>query len=259
MRLLLVLGLLAPTVALAQPDRFAFDAARATPGVVYHYLKTNLDGSHPEHVALYVAALDRIEVFKYHPGEEPAALVVAELDWATASARRLASWQVRASGEPLLAATMDYRGDAGAVEVAIPAAGLGPETLAVPTLPFHVYNFDLASLNVALPHLVADTVTVGLADPTFEPAPLFRWRGDVTITYAGEEDRDGVPTRAYHIGGPGLEGRGGTLWVHAEDGHLQDVEIALPDNPAWTSFKLRRVGREAMDADAWAAFRQAQF
>lgn len=242
--------------------KFRFRPDRVRVGHVYHYLKTNIDGTKPEHVSIYVAARDRIESFKYHPPRAGrAGLVVARLDWKIFSATRLESWQVW-KDERKLFATLDYDARDSSVTVTIPATGRPPERVLVGRLPFHVYNFDLASLGFALPHLARpnDSFSVGIADPTFKDAgPLFHYKGEARVSYAGEETRGGVRCRKYRIDGEGLEGRGGWLWVNGRRGHVEDIEIALPDNPEWQSFKFKLQRAERMTRERWEAFMKAQF
>lgn len=242
--------------------KFSFRPERVRVGQVYHYLKTNIDGTHPEHVSVYVAAKDRIESFKYHPPRAGrAALVIAEMDWKLFSAKRLESWQVW-KDERKLFATLDYNHSDSTVTVNIPATGRPAERVLIGHVPFHVYNFDLASLGFAFPHLARprDSFTVGIADPTFKDAgPLFHYKGEARVSYAGEQWRGGVRCRKYRIDGEGLEGRGGFLWVNKVRGHVEDIEIALPDNPEWQSFKFRLTRTERMTRARWEAFIKAQF
>lgn len=259
----LALGCLLGAVAAAQDEtgKFRYRPGRVAVGTVYHYLKTNLDGTHPEHVSIYVAARDRIESFKYHERGERAGLVVAEMDWSIFSARRLESWQVTREGRKLFA-TLEYLPAERAVSVLIPATERPPEKTTVAQLPFHVYNFDLASLNFAFPHLRDPRAAfrVGLADPKFPfDERLFFYRGEATVTYVGDERRGGVPCRKYRIDGPGLDHRGGHLWADKRLGHFRDIEIALPDNPDWHSFKFRLTRTQRLTPAQWEAFIKAQF
>ena len=73
--------------------------------------------------------------------------------------------------------------------------------------------------------------------------------GEVTIAYTGEESRRGARCRKYSINGAGLENRGGSIWVNKNKGYIEDMEIALPDNLNWQSFKLRLIGVERMSRE----------
>ncbi len=240
---------------------FIYQPHKIRVGELCHYLKTNLDGSYPEHIAQFMAAENRLEVFKYHPGGSRAGLVVAEMDWETFSAHRLDSWQQFAEGEKQVVATLNYTAETKAVEVSIPMSGRPPELTPIPFLPFHIYNFDLGSLNIAWRHLARPQTNfvVGIADPTFSDGPFFAYKGEVTITYEGEVVRDGVACWQYAIDGEGLEQRGGHIWVNQEQEYIQDMEIDLPDNPDWDNFKLRLTGVEQMSQEEWEAFCQSQF
>jgi hypothetical protein len=260
----LVMCLAVPVYATAQSSvsKFRYQPKKVVVGTVYHYLKTNIDGTEPENVSQYVASRERLEVFKFHPKGERAGLVIAEMDWTMFSAKQLESWQVYSKGERKLFATLTYLNAEKAVEVSIPSMRKAGEKTSIKYLPFHVYNFDLGSLNFAFRHLVnpRGSFVVGLADPTFQDeGPLFRYRGEVEVAYAGDESRQGVRCRKYRIDGAGLEHRGGHIWVNKSKGYIEDMEIGLPDNPNWQSFKLRLTGTQQMSREQWEAFMKEQF
>ncbi len=248
--------------ALAGSGPFRYQPAKVSQGTVLQYLKTNIDGSQPQRVSIYFAAKDRIESFKYHEKGERAALVIATMDWSTFMAKRLESWQVFSKDEKKLFATLDYLPAQQSVRVSIPTTGKPDEKTPIAHLPFHVYNFDLASLNFAFPHLIdpRGKFTIGIADPTFkDEGPLFHYKGEAQVSYEREELRHGAMCRKYKIDGKGLEGRGGAIWVNKKSGYFQDVEIDLPDNPAWRNFKFKLERVERLTPDGWADFMRAQF
>ncbi|HEX8247171.1 MAG TPA: hypothetical protein VF599_03220 [Pyrinomonadaceae bacterium] len=250
-----------PCAAQNDSAKFRFNPKKIEVGTVYHYVKTNVDGTKPEYVSQYVAAPDKLEAFKFHPRGSRAALVIATMDWTIFSARRLESWQVFAAGKKNLFATLDYSGAAKAVDVSIPSTGKPSEKTAIEQLPFHVYNFDFGSLNFAFRHLANPKTSfiIGVADPTFKDNPLFVYRGAASVRYEGKETRGGVKCRKYRIDGAGLENRGGWIWVNEKLGHIEDMEIALADNPEWTSFKFKLLKTEKMTRDQWENFMKAQF
>ncbi|MFZ0062012.1 MAG: hypothetical protein WAL47_08250 [Pyrinomonadaceae bacterium] len=251
-------------VACAQESlrAFRFQPNKITTGVVYHYLKTNIDGTNPEQISIRIAAKDRIESFKFHPHGTRAGLVIAHMDWSIFSVKNLESWQVYKDKEKVLAATLVYLPADKEVAVTLPFMNRPTENVAIPFLPFHVYNFDFASLNFAFPHLVnpKKPFRIGVSDPTFaDEGPAFRYRGEVEITYVADEMRDGLPCRKYRIDGQGLENKGGLIWVNKRSGHFQDAEIQLADNPNWQTFKFKLQRVERMNAAEWEAFMKAQF
>lgn len=263
--LLLVLWTLPALPAIAADARpggfqgFEYQPDRVPMGRVYHYLKTNLDGTQPEHVAIRLKSRHRIESFKYHPGEEPAGLVIADMDWSVFSVRRIESWQVFADGTRKLAAKLDAQDGGRRVRVEMPMLNKPAETVDIGLLPWHIYNFDLASLGFTLPHRVDPKASfkIGIADPNFAAeGPVFLYKGEADVVYVGEETRNNVLCRKYRIDGPGLQNRGGFLWVNQAEHHIEDIEIDLPDNPNWKSFKFRLTGVETMFRDDWERFQR---
>lgn len=251
-------------VCAAQDDtaRFRYRADRAIPvGTVLHYVKTNIDGTRPEHVSQFIAAADSLESFKFHPKSPPAGLVVARMDWGAFSARTLTSWRVPGRGERKLFGMILFDAAARRAEVSLPAVRSEPETFAFGRLPVHLYNFDFASLNFALPHLSDPRTSfrIGVADPTFSTTgALVEYKGEATVTYLSDEKRNGVAVRKHRIDGPGLQDRGGLIWVNKRHGWIEDMEIALPDNPEWTSFKFKLLRTEKMTRARWDAFIESQ-
>lgn len=243
--------------------KFEYNAKKSVPaGTVLHYVKTNLDGSKPEYVSQYFASAAAMESFKFHPKEEPAGLVIAEMDWQSFSAKSLKSFQVFASGERRLFATLTFDAAKKGAEVSIPSVRKETEFLSVEHLPWHLYNFDFGSLNFAFAHLKnpKKSFTVGVADPTFNSdGALTEYRGEVSIEYVGEEKRNDAATRKYKIDGKGLKNRGGFIWINKSKNYFEDVEIEFPDNPEWTSFKFKLLKTEKMSRAEWEKFMTSQF
>ncbi len=241
---------------------FRYQPGKIVTGVVYHYLKTNIDGTNPEHISIRIAARDRIESFKFHPRGSRAALVIATMDWSIFSVKRLESWQVFKDKEKVLAATLVYLPASKEVAVALPFMNRPSENVLIPFLPFHVYNFDFASLNFAFPHLVnpKKPFRIGVSDPTFkDEGPAFRYRGEVDVTYVADEMRGGKRCLKYRIDGPGLENKGGFIWVSKRTGYFEDAEIQLADNPNWKTFKFKLTKMERMNEAEWQSYMKAQF
>jgi hypothetical protein len=245
----------------AQSADFVFRPGRVAVGTVYHYSKTNVDGTQPENISLYIADPSHIESLKYHNKGERAGLVKAEMDWASFLPKKLESWQVLSQTEQKLFATLTFRPADRAVEVSIPAMRPEPEMAAIGRLPFHLYNFDLASLNVSFPHLAdpKSSFTIGIADPTFkENGPMFAYRGELRVAYERDEVRNGVKCRRYSAAGAGIGGKG-TIWVNKKLGHIEDMEFDVANNPDWQTFKLKLQRIEKMSGDGWRRFIESQF
>jgi hypothetical protein len=249
----------------AQTDaaKFRYDEKRNfAPQTVLHYVKTNIDGTNPEYVSQYIAGASVMESFKFHPQGTRAGLVVAEMDWQTFSAKSLKSWQVFPNNERRLFGTILFDGATRKAEVSLPSVRKEPEFVELKHFPVHLYNFDFGSLNFAFPHLSKPKkdFRIGVTDPTFkQDGALVEYKGEVTVSYVADEKRNNAETRKYKIDGAGLKNRGGFIWVNKKRGWIEDMEIALPDNPDWTSFKFKLLKTEKMNRDEWEKFIAAQF
>lgn len=244
--------------ASAQVDKFQYQPGKIKTGVIYHYVKTNFDGTNPENISVYVASENQLEVFKFHDQGTRAGFVVAEMDWKNFQANSLFSYGVFSATEEILAAQLKFLSNQKRMEVEIPAQDRPLEVVEFGYLPTHIYNFDLTSLNFAFRHLKDPTggLVIGIADPTFsQDGPAVRYRGEAKVEYVGEEKRNGNDCRKYRISGPGVENRGGFIWVNKAGEYFEDLEIELPDNPDWTNFKLTLKRVENKTAEEWKQFR----
>jgi len=145
--------------------------------------------------------------------------------------------------------------------LAIEIGDLPRQSITVPHLPFHIYSFDLASLNLSLRFLKDPTATftVGLANPTYaEKGKLFVYKGEVTFTFLGEEERESAPCRKYSVEGEGLEGRKGFVWVERDESHIVDMEIPLPNHPEWRTLKLKLLSKAQMKPEDWQKFMRSK-
>ena len=238
---------------------FRYESGRLPVGRVYRYAKSNLDGSNPTEIALHLAGEAQIEVLKWSRGEPEATLVVAEMDWDTCSVSTFHTYHVDAHGGRTLQAALVTSPDRKRVDVQVGAQRL---TCPLERFPWHSYDFDFSSLNVALRFLTDPTGETEFEIVDFVHAasgPEFVDKGGVVLAYESVEERAGVDCRRYVIDGPGLEDRGGSLWVaQGDDVFLVAFEIDLPDEPGMSSGKLQWQRNETMSATEWEAFVRAQ-
>lgn len=251
--LLLIAGFSAPT--LAQLSAFSYQPERAPPvGTVWHYTKSNRDGSDPWHLDVYFAAPNRIEVVKWVEGASDFVEVIADLDparampvvmsqWNTAEGRRQPRLSARAEGGQALSVHLPD-GNQAKIEAQL--------------APLHVWGFDLMGLAFMLPHLVdpAQAFEVSFVDPNRpgQGAPFAVDRA--RFEPQGFEDIDGVRSRKYQLGGPIFGEHQGTVWLNAESGRLERAEHVIPTSTDWKDFKLDLVGSEQLGGLAWEAFKQ---
>ena len=73
--LLSALLLLCALPAVAQLPALKFDPAKVPAGQVFHFVKSQRDGSHATRISVYMASQERIEALKWDEGGEEATLV----------------------------------------------------------------------------------------------------------------------------------------------------------------------------------------
>ena len=203
-----------------------------------------------------------MEAFKYESGPE-ATLVTATMDWNTFSVRDLSSWKVRFDGERTLVVNLHQLGNSNQIIVGgkLRLQKLD-QTTTMEYYPWHSYDFDFASLNLILPHLIDPLASFAFGVADFPnkrgQAPSFDFKGLVSMDFVSDEVRNGTACRMYSIDGPGLENRGGTIWVDKALLHIVDYEIDLPDEPGYESGKLLLKKIDHMDYETWREFMLAQ-
>jgi hypothetical protein len=233
-------------------------------GAVYHYVKSNLDGTKPVRVSLRVASETHIDVLKVYPKLPIMFLVTADMDWSIFSAQQMHSYRVMPNGRVIetLTATLSvptraYRWVRGADR--FPEARIG-------YYPFHEYNFDFSSFNFAFRHLIEPTSTfeIGVTCPDLSRVPgtdvhtidygrlAPRYSGKALVEYLGEERVGGAECRKYRMGGPGMENRDGYFWVNMQQACFQLFEHPLHDNPGWDSFRLALSATARMTDSEWS-------
>jgi hypothetical protein len=241
----------------AQTQVLQFDPAKVPQGKVLHYRKSNLDGTHPTNVSVYVADSERLESLKWDQGATEATLVSARMDWKRFSVREFQSTHLERGKPAEQRATLIANPDGTQLRVSF----LNGRTVAVHHWPWHSYDFDFASLGLVLPHL---------RDPR---ADLIFWRTDVVFLGEGTdfsevggirlhfesiELRDRQQVRRYSIGGAGLEHRYGTLWTDATTGLMIEYQIPIGDEPGYKDVRLQLGRMQDMTRDQWEAFKKAK-
>ena len=236
-------------------DQFSYHPELIEAGTVYHYIKSNIDGSFPARIVIYIRENDQLEVLKFEEHGMDAALVKAHMDWEVFSAIRLDSWVLTPDGNCRPQASLSsFRKDS---TFTISWQGRS-EVVNVGHFPVHLYNFDFISLNYILRHWnnPKGEVSVGVLQPNFDPDPdtMMKYDGTVVIQYLEDGDRNEQPCRKYSIDGEGLKGHRGMMWVNREKGIIEDIEIPIPDNPDWVDFKFKFISDEKMNPGQWTNF-----
>lgn len=235
---------------------FRYEADKTPLGQTYLYTKSNRDGSHASNIALHVAGPDRLESLKWWDGDQEATLVVAEMDWVTFSVRRFENWLVTADGQRQLRVSLTAPPASNKVVVEV---GGKTDTTSITSFPWHTYDFDLASLSFTLPHLREPEAKfqVMITDPAMQDGRFtMENKGPVVVEFLQKEkdQTTGERVRKYRIDGPGLQNKGGHLWVSVKNPHIVAYQIAIPDEEEYDSGNLRLTETLTHSKEEWEAF-----
>jgi len=221
---------------------------------VYSYKKSNWDGSHASTIYLYVADSNRLESFKWAKGEAVATLVTAEIDWNIFSVKSFINHRLRHGQSPSLVAELKMKSNKTiSIEV-----GEMRDSLEIAGFPWQSYDFDFAGLSFTWRALKnkLDTFYFHVADAArINGNMAFVNKGRVYVKSRGVELLDGITCLKYSIDGPGLENKGGIIWVNAESQMIEQYQIELPDEEGFVNGMLQLIKIEKMQPKEWEAFK----
>jgi hypothetical protein len=253
----LALSFAAPSAAGAQVDAFRYDFTRVPLGTLFEYVKSNRDGTHAGPISLYVLERDRIESLKWSPDDTTATLVAAELDWDRFSVRRFESWALAHGAEPQLRAALEVDSAGTGIRISLLPDSLFP----IHGWPWHSYDFDFASLGLAMPHLADPEAPFRFqrADITYgEAGPPFADLGPVDVRFVGYEERASRWTRLYELRGPGIRDQSGRLWVAVDGGHPVELEMPFPDEPGFTDVRIALRSVSTLTPEEWEEYKRTK-
>ena len=247
-RLLLLAVAMLGTAALA-----AESGGALRPGVAYHYVKSNLDGSNPWQVTTYVSSPRRLDVLKWGEGRGEVVEVTADLDPTGCVAQHLEQWNLR-DGAMALSMWAELSDDGWTLS--FHREGIPPIALRGSGRPLHPYGFDMQSMNVS-PRCLSKTSSppiIGLNgfNPVPDATPPLIDYGPIRAESLGDERVGDVPCRKVRLAGKDFSV---LTWFSREDGRVARAESSRPDSPDWSTFKLERKRTEPMDPFQWQAFR----
>jgi hypothetical protein len=227
-------------------------AAPREEGRIYHYLRSNQDGTLPENIWVYARDDDSIEVYKSVERCANAALVTAELDRTRDEPLSLVGGRVTPDGMQEAFAWLDLDPDVRGLHARVPSLGVDA-TLNDIGAPWLLYDFDLADLTVlragdAAPR--ADfSFWTALVWPDERGANPLRVLGATNVRHRGEDMRFGADAVRYDVSG----GLTGVLWLDADDGHVIEARFAEPNHPGYADFRLTLEGVSHGGEAEWRA------
>lgn len=237
----------------AQINKFDKPGSFTDKHLLYEYKKSNWDGTHSSRVFLYLADSNRLESFKWSEGDEVATLVTAIIDWNTYSVGEFQNHKLKKGLAPEFIARL--KGDKNLkIEV-----GEMRDSLLISDLPWQSYDFDFAGLSFIWRSLKnkKDQFWFHIADVAMVNAnPKLVNKGKVTVKFNGEEMVNNKQCLKYFANGPGLENKGGHIWVNQENFMIEQYKIELPDEPGFENGMMQLIKTEKMSTQQWENFKK---
>lgn len=235
----------------------------AAPGdLIFHYVRSNRDGSEPEHVVQYRPSRTEVAVYKWVEKCTTAAYVTAEMAPGLREGRLFVAGKVARDGRQARfgTLTLDPAGPALQAEIDPPGGSHISDRHPLQGRPFLLYDFDFADLNAALQE---DRPRTGFSYelPVIWPGNdgLFRDLGQLRARYAGVERHLGRPTARFDLVVAGASRSTGTLWIDAARGFIVEAELGLPNHDNYRDFRLRLERVEPGGQAAWEALTRGHY
>jgi hypothetical protein len=221
-------------------------------------VRSNRDGSQPEAIHIHHVAPGQLAVMKAVSRCTRAALVTATIDESSGEAASITGGQLARDGSQQAFAFLQFDPVASRLtaRAELPDGRLELAT-AVGTRPWHLFDFDLASLNIWLAARPAKASAFRFGLPLLlvaESGPSMTDLGAVEAQPMGKARRAGRAALHFALTGPALAGGRGDLWIDARAGHIIEARLPIPNHDGYRDFRLALTGIERGTA-AWARTR----
>lgn len=214
-------------------------------------------------IRVYRRDRSHIEVSKMRGRCNNAAYVTATLDLENGYATRLGGGRLRPNAGREEFAVLTYDPAAGRIDARIETPN-GPlaARVAIPDTPWHIYDFDLASLTITAQYRPDRRADLSFGLPLVWPddAPdLFRYLGRADLRFVGEEMHEGRRALRFEAGGPAFGARGGPTWFDAAEGHILEASWGIPNHEEHRDFRLRLTGVSDGGPEEWRRLLSAHY
>ena len=227
---------LAPQAAAATdgPDRI---------GRIYSYIRSDRDGAEAETIHVFRQSRTHIGVAKMRGRCTNAAYVIADLDLERGYATRLGGGRLRPNAQREEFAVLTYDAAARRLDGRVETPN-GPIILTqiVADTPWHIFDFDLASLTITAQYRPNRRADLSFGMPLLWPedgANPLRYLGRADLRFVRVERPNGRRALRFEAGGPAFGTRGGPIWFDAAEGHILEASWGIPNHSEHRDFRLR--------------------
>jgi hypothetical protein len=229
--------LLAPLVICASSAACAATPHSSDPvGRLYHYLRTNQDGSEPEHIWVYRKSATEVEVVKEVERCTRSAYVTAVLDPKRHEPISFIGGRLQPDGTQQKFAFLTYTPATRELSLRVPDAKVETKVV-VEHAPWRVYDFDLADLTTLsasrAPERADFAFGLAMTWPA-DPAHPLKYLGQAKAKFSTAEEHMTRNALRYSVSGA----LNGDLWLDAREGHVIEARFAEPNHSEYKDFRL---------------------
>lgn len=212
-------------------------------GRIYSYIRSDRDGAEAETIHVFRQSRTQIGVAKMRSRCTNAAYVTADLDLERGYATRLSGGRLRPNAQREEFAVLTYDAAARRLNGRVETPN-GPLVLtqSVADTPWHIFDFDLASLTITAQYRPNRRANLSFGMPLLWPddgANPLRYMGRADLRFVRAERHNGRRALRFEAGGPAFGTRGGPIWFDATDGHILEASWGIPNHSEHRDFRLR--------------------
>jgi hypothetical protein len=249
----LFLAAFGTSIVSAQQNKFSGPVHFNDLHTVYTYQKSNWDDSHASTIFLYIKDSAKLESFKWSEGDEWATLVSAEFDWNAFIVNKFQNHRIYAGGKRNLIAELDVV-ESRKIRFHV---GETRDSMILADKLWQSYDFDFAGLGFSWRALKnkRDSFSFLIADAVFINNKVgFENKGMVKVDFLNEEVINGKKCLKYKIDGPGLQNKGGNIWINSDNYMIELYRISLPDEDGFVNGQLKLLKTEKLSQAEWEKF-----
>lgn len=222
-------------------------------GTVYHYNKSNRNGSYIAEEWIYIESNTHTESFKIYPfarNQKFTDLVVADYDLSKFYAKSINAYLVSTTGERKLnVSTTSSNGETYTV-----LFGNDKYDLKVGHSPSFNYNFDWCDFAFMYRHLIKkdQNFTIGVTVPNSFIKLIYAGKAD--FKYMGIIEYKNIISIKYEISGEAFGTEKGYLYTDLSTGALVEIDMPVRNNGNYDSFKFTIIDKQQMTKLEWDDF-----
>jgi hypothetical protein len=219
---------------------------------VFNYIKSDMQGKNAAQVWIYYPNAHSSESFKIYKQarlQRATDLVCAEYDFDKYQPCEIKGYLGNEDGSRKLNITDNYYNKN--INIVF---GKMNYSFKESIIPSYNYNFDWTDLNTMIPYLKekCKNFEIGIIAP--DNFAKFHFVGKTDFLYMGKANKNDIVCDLYKVVVENHKGKKGFLYINAENYDLVEIDMELPNNQMYKSFKMVLKGKEYMSMEKWNNF-----